>query len=192
MSSTSFGLIHQSQMANHKEEYDMKLDTYAKLSPNTLTLHWVVGLMMIGLLGTGVYMEQNEVYTLYPWHKSFGVLIIVFVVLRVAWRIKNGWLSSVSNYTPVEKLLSKIVHYLLIIGTVLIPISGFMMSAMFDHTFYYYSSVFGVNFFFYSHIFQTPRFEFIVILIIINSIVIFVHYSQYSPKKNGSLLIMAV
>jgi len=111
----------------------MKLDTYAKLSPNTLTLHWVVGLMMIGLLGTGVYMEQNEVYALYPWHKSFGVLIIVFVVLRVAWRIKNGWLSSVSNYTQVEKLLSKIVHYLLIIGTVLMPISGFLMSAMGGH-----------------------------------------------------------
>lgn len=116
----------------------MKLDTQAKLSLYTVTLHWVVGIMMIGLLGTGLYMEQNEVFALYPWHKSFGVLIALFVVLRVAWRVRNRWPSPVSDYTRVEKLLSKTVHWLLLIGTVLMPISGFMMSAMGGH---------GVDFF---------------------------------------------
>lgn len=111
----------------------MKLDTHSKLSSNTLFLHWTVGILMIGLLGSGIYMEQNEIYALYPWHKSFGVLIAAFVLLRVLWRIKNGWPSHVSNYTNIEKLLSKIVHYLLIIGTVLMPISGFMMSALGGH-----------------------------------------------------------
>lgn len=116
----------------------MKLDTHSKLSTNTLTLHWVVGIMMIVLLVTGIYMEENEIFTLYPWHKSFGVLIAAFVVLRVIWRIKNGWLSPVRDYASIEKLLSKIVHYVLIIGTVLMPISGFIMSAMGGH---------GVDFF---------------------------------------------
>lgn len=111
----------------------MKLDTHSKLSPNTLALHWIVAIMMIALLTTGLYMETTETLALYPWHKSFGVLIILFVVLRVLWRIKNGWLSPVSNYTKVEKILSKVVHYLLIIGTVLMPLSGFMMSAMGGH-----------------------------------------------------------
>lgn len=116
----------------------MKLDSHSKLSTTTLLLHWVVGIMMIGLLATGIYMEENEVFALYPWHKSFGVLIATFVVLRVSWRVKNGWLSHVSDYTSIEKLLSKIVHYLLIIGTVLMPISGFIMSVMGGH---------GVDFF---------------------------------------------
>lgn len=116
----------------------MKLDTHSQLSANTLALHWIVGVMMIVLLATGIYMEENEVFALYPWHKSFGVLIALFVVLRVIWRIKNGWLSHVSDYTSIEKLLSKVVHYVLIIGTVLMPISGFIMSALGGH---------GVDFF---------------------------------------------
>ncbi len=109
------------------------MDTARKLSPTTVTLHWIVAIMMIGLLGVGIYMEENEAFALYPWHKSFGVLIGVFVVLRVVWRIKNGWPPAAGDYTIWEKLLSKIVHYLLIIGTVLMPISGFMMSAMGGH-----------------------------------------------------------
>ena len=116
----------------------MKLDTHNKLSINTLFLHWLVGIMMIALLATGIYMEENEVFALYPWHKSFGVLIITFVLLRVYWRIKNGWLSPVSEYSTIEKKLSKIVHYTLIIGTVLMPISGFIMSSAGGH---------GVSFF---------------------------------------------
>lgn len=116
----------------------MEYDTHSKLSTNTLVLHWIVGIVMIALLATGIYMEENKVFSLYPWHKSFGVLIATFVVLRVIWRIKNGWPSHVSDYSKIEKMLSKIVHYILIIGSVLMPISGFIMSAMGGH---------GVDFF---------------------------------------------
>lgn len=111
----------------------MKVDTQEKLSFNTILLHWVVGIMMIGLIATGVYMEENEAFAIYPWHKSFGMVIVLFVVLRVLWRIKNGWPLPVSDYTSFEKILSRIVHYVLIIGSVLMPMSGFIMSALGGH-----------------------------------------------------------
>jgi cytochrome b561 len=111
----------------------MQNDTQSKLSTNTVLLHWVVAIMMLMLLITGIYMEQNSVYALYPWHKSFGVLIALFVVLRVLWRLKSGWPPPVRNYLSWEQVLSKIVHYLLIIGTLVMPISGFMMSALGGH-----------------------------------------------------------
>ncbi len=111
----------------------MQLDTRSKLSGNTIFLHWVVALMMIALLGTGVYMEHNELYALYPWHKSFGVLIFVFALWRVLWRMKNGWFAHVGDYSAMEKSLSKIVHYLLLIGTILMPVSGFLMSSLGGH-----------------------------------------------------------
>lgn len=111
----------------------MRLDSPTRLSPNTLALHWIVAVMMIGLLAAGVYMAETSAYWLYPWHKSLGVLILLFVIARIAWRIRNGWPKPVSDYTTVEKLLAKIVHWLLIIGTALMPISGFMMSAMGGH-----------------------------------------------------------
>ena len=115
------------------ERKTMKLDAHSKLSPNTVLLHWLVGGMMIGLLATGLYMEQNEVFALYPWHKSFGVLIALFVALRLAWRVRNGWPSPAGDYTGIEQLLSKMVHHLLLAGTVVMPVSGFMMSAMGGH-----------------------------------------------------------
>jgi len=111
----------------------MQVDTQSKLGGNTLILHWVVGIMMILLLASGVFMKETETYALYPWHKAFGVLIILPVILRVLWRLKSGWPPPVREYKKAEIILSKFIHYLLIIGTVILPISGFMMSAMGGH-----------------------------------------------------------
>ena len=111
----------------------MSADTRTKLSPLTITLHWVVGLMMISLIAVGIYMEENKVQALYFWHKSFGVLIVFFVVARIAWRMKTGWPPHVGNYSNWEQKLSKLVHWLLILGTVLMPISGMMMSGLGGH-----------------------------------------------------------
>lgn len=111
----------------------MRADTSSRLSTPTISLHWIVAVMMLTLLATGIYMAQTSAYALYSWHKSFGVLIILFVILRVFWRWHNGWPPPVRNYLPWEKTLSRIVHYLLIIGTVIMPVSGFMMSALGGH-----------------------------------------------------------
>jgi cytochrome b561 len=83
-------------------------------------------------------MKETETYALYPWHKSFGVLIAFFVIWRIYWRMKNGWPAPVRDYPSLEKVLSKLTHYILIIGTLLMPISGFLMSAVGGH---------GVDFF---------------------------------------------
>jgi len=111
----------------------MKVDAQSQLSSTTRMLHWIVGVMMICMLSVGVYMEKTETLSLYPWHKSFGILIVVFVVSRIVWRIKEGWPTPVRDYTSFEKVLSKVVQYLLIIGTLVMPISGLLMSAMGGH-----------------------------------------------------------
>ena len=111
----------------------MRGDTRDKLSSMTIFLHWIVGVLMIGLLATGVYMVETEGYWLYDWHKSFGVTIALFVIWRVLWRIKNGWPEHVGDYTSFEQVTAKLVHWLLITGTVLMPISGFLMSSMGGH-----------------------------------------------------------
>lgn len=116
-------------------------DTESKLSSLTVALHWIVGLMMIGLLAVGIYMESYEVYALYDIHKSLGVLILLVVIPRIVHRIRNGWPTPAGDYTAIEHLLSKIVHYLLILGTVLLPISGMLMSGMGGHGI----SVFGLE-----------------------------------------------
>ena len=109
------------------------MDTYEKFSKQTLFLHWIVAIGMIGMLASGVYMHENDAYSVYPWHKSFGVLIVVFVLWRIFWRIKNGWPKPVQKYSTAEVTLSKIVHWLLILATILMPVSGMMMSGLGGH-----------------------------------------------------------
>ena len=108
----------------------MKENALSKLSVPTVSLHWVVAVMMILSLGSGIYMENAEVFALFPWHKSFGVIVILFAVIRIGWRAKEGWLKPVNEYSTTEKKLSKITHWVLILSTVVMPVSGFMMSAM--------------------------------------------------------------
>lgn len=116
-------------------------DTEQKFSKTTIILHWLVALAMISLIAVGTYMEQTETYALYPIHKSFGILIIIAVLLRVVWRMLNGWPKPVGEVKKVEQLAAKVVHWVLIIGTVLFPISGMMMSGAGGRGLY----VFGVE-----------------------------------------------
>ena len=108
----------------------MQTDTISKLSHTTLALHWIVGLTMIGMLALGIIMEEFDMKYLMPWHKSIGILIFAFVIARVLWRIKNGWPKPVNQYKSYEQLLSKLVHWVLIVSTVLMPLSGILMSYM--------------------------------------------------------------
>jgi cytochrome b561 len=108
-------------------------DTKHKLSPLTIALHWIVGITIIGLLALGKYMESNEAYALYDIHKSIGMIIIAFVLARVFWRILNGCPEPASNYSNIEHLTAKVVHWALIIGTVALPVSGVLMSGAGGH-----------------------------------------------------------
>lgn len=111
------------------------------LSLTTKLLHWLVAILMIGLIAVGMYMEENAAFHLYPIHKSLGVVAFAFILARVLWRIKKGWPIPVSNYHKHEQMLAKLVHWVLIIGTLLMPISGMMMSGMGGHG----VSVFGME-----------------------------------------------
>lgn len=111
----------------------MILDTPKKFSRLTILLHWLVAILVISLLGSGIYMAENDAYSFYYWHKSFGVVVFAVVIARVYWRIKNGWPVPVSVYSKIEQQLAKIIHYILLIGSVLMPCSGFLMSALGGH-----------------------------------------------------------
>ena len=111
----------------------MMKDTTTRLSHLSIALHWIVGLTMIGLIAVGTYMHRFEVYALYPIHKSIGIVILAFVLLRILWRMSNGWPESVSAGAQWEHRLAKLVHWVLIIGTLVFPISGMMMSGAGGH-----------------------------------------------------------
>lgn len=103
-------------------------DSKQKLSNTTVALHWIIGLTIIGMWALGYYMATTRTYSLWPVHKSTGTVIFLLILVRVFWRIKNGWPQPVSVYSRVEQNLAKMVHWTLIVAMVVMPLSGLVSS----------------------------------------------------------------
>jgi len=99
------------------------------LSKQTIALHWIVGLFMITLVPLGLYMSSIDyVPSLYYIHKSLGTLSLFFILYRVVLRLREGWPTPASQYQRYEQIASKFVHWVLIIATVTMPVSGVLHS----------------------------------------------------------------
>ena len=59
----------------------------------TIFLHWVIAVLMIGLLILGLYMVAMpislEKLKFYGWHKEYGFLVLGLAIIRVFWRLVN-------------------------------------------------------------------------------------------------------
>lgn len=95
-----------------------------------IVLHWLIAFVMIGMICLGLYISNNEAYHLMSTHKSVGILIFVFVVWRLLLRLFKGFPATMGKPSAFQQLLARLVHWVLLLGTVLFPLSGMMMSAM--------------------------------------------------------------
>ena len=98
------------------------------LSKTTIALHWLVAIFFITILVVGLVMTSNEIRSLYPIHKSFGVIILPIVLIRILWRLKEGWPQPVGTVIAWEHMLARVIHWVLILGTLAFPLSGAIMS----------------------------------------------------------------
>ena len=107
-------------------------DTHTQFSSLTVGLHWLIAIGMILMLAFGIYIEDlprsPDKGQLIGLHKSFGILILVLALIRVGWRYKNKFPRPLSPMPNWQLKLAGLAHWVLIVGTVLMPISGIIMS----------------------------------------------------------------
>ena len=110
----------------------LNTDTPQKFSHITIALHWVIAISIIALIAVGMYMEEmpdgQQKYDLILLHKSFGVIILALAVIRVAWRYINKFPVPLSDMPKWQEKLASVTHWFLLIATLLMPISGMIMS----------------------------------------------------------------
>lgn len=111
------------------------MDKKHSLSCTTIALHWLCALAMLAMLGIGLYMVRFEAWGFYPWHKSAGVVLLALMLARAAWRIRQGWLPALAAASRIEQGVAKAVHWMLIIGTLAMPLTGMLFSAASGHGF---------------------------------------------------------
>lgn len=108
------------------------MDSRLQLTRTTVLLHWVIAIAMIGSLFFGLYIEDlprsPEKGTFIGIHESIGVLILFTALYRIIWRIRNRFPERLTPVADWQEKATKVVHLLLLAGTVLMPVSGAMMS----------------------------------------------------------------
>lgn len=108
----------------------------------TRALHWSIALAVLGMLAAGLY-AVNFVHTGTPAgdklfygvidiHKSFGLLILMLMVIRVLWRLSERTPQLAAVVPPIpkwERIAAWISKLLLYAGLFVQPITGYLWAS---------------------------------------------------------------
>ena len=104
-------------------------DTYGVIA---IALHWIVALAFIINYAIIYYREwfvegrEDPLFrTLLSYHYAIGVSVLVFVVLRIIWRLTNIQPNEVPG-SRLEHLAAHAAHIALYAVMILIPLSGYL------------------------------------------------------------------
>lgn len=115
----------------------------ARYTWQAMLLHWLIALLIIGMLWLGYSLEDIPRNTparafYVNLHKSIGILTLVLVLLRWGWRLTHRAPPLPSTMPRWETLAAGWTHKLLYLCILLQPLSGYLASSF---------SKFGVKFF---------------------------------------------
>ena len=103
----------------------------------TKFFHWIIGLLIIGMLAMGLIMtrlsDQVLRRELYNIHKSLGLTILGLIILRILWRAINRAPKYPDSIPLWEQKVAHLAHALLYILMIAMPLSGWIMSTASGH-----------------------------------------------------------
>ena len=96
-----------------------------------IVLHWTIALCVIGLLIAGYIMAEYGpelgialTFQIYQLHKSFGVLVFVLTIARLAWRLTHPAPPLPDNMADWEMKLAKVSHIGFYALLLVMPLTG--------------------------------------------------------------------
>ena len=101
----------------------------------TRSLHWAVFLLFVyqyvganlmTRIGSGKTLFGLTQGTYYNWHKSIGLVLLVLVLLRLAWRKLTPLPDWAPTLAPDERTISHWNETLLYGCMILLPVSGYL------------------------------------------------------------------
>jgi cytochrome b561 len=111
----------------------MTTDPSLRYTRTAQSLHWLMALMIFGLLALGFYMSDlplsPDKLQYYAWHKWAGVSVFALVWLRLAWRITHQPPAMPDSMSTTLQWGAHAGHFLLYALMLCIPISGWLMSS---------------------------------------------------------------
>lgn len=97
------------------------------------TLHWLMAVLLFGLLALGFYMHDlplsPEKLKLFSWHKWAGVTAFLLVLARLGWRVTHLPPALPASMPRTMQLAAHAGHFALYALMIAIPLSGWLMSS---------------------------------------------------------------
>ena len=108
-------------------------NTLSKYGTIAKSFHWVMALLIIGMLCVGFYMTSSEktlsIIKLYATHKSIGMTILFLAVLRLLWRWMNPVPPLPDTMPKWQHRGAHLSHYALYFLMFAMPVVGWLMSS---------------------------------------------------------------
>lgn len=113
-------------------------DSVVRYSPAQRWLHWLIAVIAVGMLAAGMTLgflgfegakaafglpATNALYFL---HKSFGVTLLILMLVRLWLRLRNGAPAHDPPLEPWQRIASTAVHHLLYIALIVQPVIGWL------------------------------------------------------------------
>jgi cytochrome b561 len=98
-----------------------------------IILHWVMAISFILMLGSGLVMTEDDLldksmqFTLYQWHKSLGVLLLIAFFLRLTIRLIFKPPVLPHQFIKWERVAAHAGHWGLYALMIAIPLAGWVM-----------------------------------------------------------------
>ena len=98
------------------------------------SLHWLLAVIMIGLIGVGWYMvrlsDEDVLYwRLLDLHEAVGLSLFILFPLKLVWMVLSPNPKILPSLAAWELGAAIVVRWLFIIAIVVIPLSGFLFVA---------------------------------------------------------------
>jgi cytochrome b561 len=100
----------------------------------TIALHWVIATLILGLLALGFLMTRQGMdpslqFSLFQWHKSFGMLTLVLAVVRLLHSLLRVRVLPPGGLNRIEHSAAKATHIILLVLAILVPFAGWMVAS---------------------------------------------------------------
>jgi cytochrome b561 len=101
-----------------------------------ILLHWSMAIIIIGLLALGLYMTglptNPTKFKFYGWHKEFGMLVLMLVIMRLTWRLRSIT-PSLAELPRWESFAARAAHWAIYGFLFAMPITGWLLTSAAGH-----------------------------------------------------------
>lgn len=98
--------------------------------------HWstvvlILAMFTLGWLAVSYPMSPDKI-TLFTWHKSLGLFVLAWVLLRLAWRLTHPAPPLPPDMSRLERRAARLSHALLYGLMIAMPLAGWVINSAAD------------------------------------------------------------